>query len=95
MVIIDTTRNADMLLGEFHANIEIQNNAGSTALVWACKNGHIDIARICWKSEFHAKIDIQDKDGKMAEDYAKSSSYCAMFEALFVERRERDGYLLK
>ena len=60
----------------------------------ACSRDHVDIARMLL-GEFHANIEIQNKDGNTVEDYAKSSSYCALFEALFVEMRKRVGYLLK
>ena len=49
---------------EKNAKVDLQDNNGCTALIWASCNGHIDIVKALL--EKNAKVDLQNKYGDTA-----------------------------
>lgn len=68
------------LLLEFGTKLDLQDNKGKTALMYAAKKGHSAIVRLLL--EFGAALDLQDNDGKTALVYAARKGHAQIVRLL-------------
>lgn len=68
------------LLDEGYFDVNVQDNAGDTALISATTNNHAEI--VIMLLEYNADISLTDSNGKTASDIAKEKNYEQIFDLL-------------
>jgi ankyrin repeat protein len=74
-------------LVEKGANVVAQDNAGETALHWACSKGSVGCVDVL--VEGGSNLSIRDSDGELASDVAKRKGYMKIFRYLKSHEQNR------
>ena len=68
------------LLLDYFADVDTQDDQGTTALMWATQRNNIELVKLLLDN--FADISVKDNDGKTAQDWARTKEYVQIFNLL-------------
>ena len=68
------------LLLDYFADVDTQDDQGTTALMWATQRNNIELVKLLLDN--FADISVKDNDGKTAQDWARKKGYDDIFNLL-------------